>query len=460
MATNHGFSVRQNSANHGISTRLIAFLRYLTSHRLWNSALEQPPPHYQRRASDREPMAHRSDDQQSERRIDRRTERRGERRTDERRTERRSERKTERVDSAEVKSTTAEDSLLAIRYSIPIEYRVACYFSFPLVLGLAMVTYVAAQQDFSASDLYAVFFGLSISLSTVIFFMSRHITEPLKAITNAAANMNKGDLSQIPERRNDELGQLIQSLNHMSKGLARKSELEKVLGKFLDPDIANKIIDELDDINFKGENIQATALFADIVGYTQMSEKLTPAQVSELLNEYFGYYAACAKQYFGTVDKFLGDCVMLVFGAAKSDLQHQYHAVACALLMQKLTEELNEERLKKGLFAVQLRIGINSGEMLAGLLGSKDRLEYTVIGDSVNLASRLCNEAKANQIIIQEECHQALIKQNSLNVDNHKTIKIRGKELPVSIYNVTSLGDKEDQCQQDFIRQLKSQTSD
>lgn len=431
--------------------------------------MEQQSPHYQRRASDREPMAHRSDDQQGERRIEPRTERRGERRTDERRanerrTERRSERKTERrsverLGSAEVKTTTVEDSLLAIRYSIPIEYRVACYFSFPLVLGLALVTYLAAKQGFSVSELYAAFFGLSISLSTVIFFMSRHITEPLKAITNAAANMNKGDLSQIPERRNDELGQLIQSLNHMSKGLARKSELEKVLGKFLDPDIANKIIDELDDINFKGENIQATALFADIVGYTQMSEKLTPTEVSELLNEYFGYYAACAKHYFGTVDKFLGDCVMLVFGAAKSDQQHQYHALACGLLMQKLTEELNEERLKKGLFAVQLRIGINSGEMLAGLLGSKDRLEYTVIGDSVNLASRLCNEAQANQIIIHEECHQTLIKQHNLAVDNHKTIKIRGKESPVSIYNVKSLGEEENQRQQDFIRQLKSPTS-
>ena len=194
--------------------------------------------------------------------------------------------------------------------------------------------------------------------------------------------------------------------------------------------------------------------YSDIVGFTQMSEKLSPGEVSELLNEYFGYYTACAKHYHGTVDKFLGDCVMLVFGAAKKDQQHAYHAVACALLMQKITEELNIERLKKGLFAVQLRIGINSGEMLAGLLGSKDRLEYTVVGDSVNLASRLCNEAQAQQVIIQEECHDALAKQHDMTVDNHKTIKIRGKENPVSIYNVRSLGDEEQQKQRQFIDKL------
>lgn len=446
IATNHDFSVRQNSAKHGISTRLIAFLRYLLSHWLWNSALEQQPPQYQRRASDREPMVRRSVDQQGERRVERRSERRGEHRTDERR--------SEHASSAEVKSTSQKASLLAIRYSIPIEYRVACYFSFPLVLGLGLVTVFATKQNFSTHDLYLVFLGLSISLSAVIFFMSRHITEPLKTITNAAANMNKGDLSAIPKRRDDELGQLIENLNRMGRGLSRKTELERVLAKLLDPNVANKVIDELDDVNFKGENIQATALFADIVGFTQMSEKLSPGEVSELLNEYFGYYTACAKYYHGTVDKFLGDCVMLVFGAAKKDQQHAYHAVACALLMQKITEELNIERLKKGLFAVQLRIGINSGEMLAGLLGSKDRLEYTVVGDSVNLASRLCNEAQAQQVIIQEECHDALAKQHDMTVDNHKTIKIRGKKNPVSIYNVHSLGDEEQQKQRQFIDRL------
>ena len=143
IPTNHDFSVRQNSANHGISTRLIAFLRYLFTHWLWNSALEQPSPHYQRRASDREPMVRRSVNQQEERHV---------------------ERRTEHASSPEVKSTSPKASLLAIRYSIPIEYRVACYFSFPLVLGLGLVTVFATKQDFSTNDLYLIFLVLKSGL--------------------------------------------------------------------------------------------------------------------------------------------------------------------------------------------------------------------------------------------------------------------------------------------------------
>jgi len=308
-----------------------------------------------------------------------------------------------------------------------------------------------------AYTLFTTTAALCLLLTTIIFFMSRHVTAPLKYIAHVAANIHNGDLTFIPERRNDELGQLIQSLNRMSKDLARKSEVENVLGRFLDPDVANKIISELDNVNFKGENVQATALFADIVGFTEMSEQMSPEEVSNLLNEYFGYYASCAKLHYGNVDKFLGDCVMIVFGAAKPDEDHQYHAVCCALLMQELTERINKKRVNQGLIPIHLRIGINSGEMLAGLLGSKDRLEYTVIGDSVNLASRLCNEANAGQIIIQEQCHDALQVKHTLSVDSHKTIKIRGKTDPVSVYNISSISQERSNANKALINDLIGQ---
>ena len=308
-----------------------------------------------------------------------------------------------------------------------------------------------------AYTLFTTTVALCLLLTTIIFFMSRHVTAPLKYIANVAANIHNGDLTHIPERRNDELGQLIQSLNRMSKDLARKSEVENALNRFVDPDVANKVISELDNVNFKGENVEATALFADIVGFTQMSEQMSPEEVSNLLNEYFGYYAACAKLHFGTVDKFLGDCVMIVFGAARSDSDHQYHAVCCALLMQELTERINKKRIDQGLIPIHLRIGINSGQMLAGLLGSKDRMEYTVIGDAVNLASRLCNEAQQGQIIIQEQCHDALQEHYTLKVDSHRTIKIRGKSDPVSVYNVYNISQERSGANQSLINDLMKQ---
>jgi len=278
-----------------------------------------------------------------------------------------------------------------------------------------------------------------ILLCAALIYCSYRITSPVRSIVNAAHKMqDNGNIIKL-ERRNDELGQLIDALNSMNEGLAHKSQIEDVLSRFLAPDVSSKILNELDPVHLRGENVEATVLFADIVGFTSMSERMSPSEVSELLNEFFGYYSACARFYFGTIDKFLGDCIMLVFGAAKHDPKHAYNAAACAVLMQQLTEKINALRVKEGKEPIYLRIGINSGPMLAGLLGSADRMEYTVIGDSVNLASRLCNEAKQNEVIIQQSFYEDLKSSYSVHIADSKTIRVRGKKEPVPIYNLLDI---------------------
>lgn len=313
---------------------------------------------------------------------------------------------------------------------------------------------LAGSTETAANNLVSYAIGLFILLVIAMLLISRRLTAPLRALAKRAANISSGERPPTSERRNDELGQLMKSINRMSKDLARKSQVESVLEKFLSPEVAKKIVNELDTVGFKGENVQASVVFADIVGFTQMSEQMSPQQVSELLNEYFGYYAACAKTHAGIVDKFLGDCVMIVFGAAQSDQQHLQNAVRCALLMQRLTETVNQRRLQDGLTPVHLRIGVNSGEMLAGLLGSQDRMEYTVVGDSVNLASRLCNEAKQQQIIIEEDSYHLLIQQDAVQYDSERTIKLRGKTAPASIYNITALESLKDTALQASIENI------
>ena len=293
--------------------------------------------------------------------------------------------------------------------------------------------------DHMAVALLSTAFIIFVLLCGALVYCSYRITSPVRSIVDAAQQMQNSGYPLRLERRSDELGQLIDALNSMNEGLAHKSQIEDILDRFLAPDVSAKILNQLDPVHLRGENVHATVLFADIVGFTSMSERMDPAEVSELLNEYFGYYSACAKFYFGTVDKFLGDCIMLVFGAAKDDPKHQYHAAACATLMQQLTERINRLRVPAGKDPIYLRIGINSGPMLAGLLGSADRMEYTVIGDSVNLASRLCNEAKQGEIIIQQSLHDELMDQCSMRTENSKTIRVRGKTEPVPIYNLTEI---------------------
>ncbi len=277
---------------------------------------------------------------------------------------------------------------------------------------------------------------LMIAMCLVVFSLGKRVTRPLTALVAATEAIDRGDFTQIEERRNDEIGQLINAVNHMGQGSLNRTQVENVMGQLLAKDVAAKVLNKLDTIQVGGEQVHATVLFADIVGFTEISENLTPREVSELLNEYFTYLDACARFYFGTIDKYIGDCVMVVFGSPKPDPDHQYHAVSCAVLMQKLIQRVNEQRVQQGKYTVNLRIGINSGTMLAGLLGSNDRLEYTVVGDSVNIASRLCNEAASGQIIIQESLYEEIRQLHNLCVEQHKKIKLRGKSVPVSVYNV------------------------
>jgi len=321
-------------------------------------------------------------------------------------------------------------------YSTPIVFR-------GVTGGHAIIIFdkssLEAQLEQTQYALLSIALFLIMFLAVVVFYFSHRITAPIRQIVDAANRIDAGDISPILERRNDELGQLINAINNMTRGLAEKSQIKEVLDRFVDSDISNKILSQIDSVDLKGENVEATVLFADIVGFTSMSEQLEPDRVSELLNEYFDYYSACAKLYFGKVDKFLGDCIMIVFGASREDQQHQYHALCCALLMQELTEKINQLRTRQGMDTIKIRIGINSGKMLAGLLGSRDRLEYTVVGDSVNLASRLCNEAQAGEIIVQDSLCQSLQEQYPLKLGDHRTIKVRGKSEPVAIYNLLGI---------------------
>src|SRR5690606_17425380 len=122
----------------------------------------------------------------------------------------------------------------------------------------------------------------------------------------------------------------------------------------------------------------------------------------ELLNEYFAYFTLCGRLFFGTVDKFIGDCAMIVFGAPKHNPDHRFNAIACASVMLRLLEQVNELRRERGQREVQVRIGVNSGEMMAGIVGGSQRMEYTVVGDTVNVASRLSRIARPGEMVVGE----------------------------------------------------------
>ncbi len=283
-----------------------------------------------------------------------------------------------------------------------------------------------------------IIFGIMASL-----VLGNRMTRPINELIKISREIVNGNYNfPVQERRKDEIGMLMESMNTMGRGLLRKEQVEKVFSQYVSNTVANKILDDLDHVeNTKlgGHHVNASVAFADIVGFTQLSESMPPQEVSQLLNLYFTYIDKAVQFCNGYIDKYIGDCVMIVFGVPKNNSDHTYNAACCAWMINKLVEKINRHRASKNQTTIQLRIGINSGTMIAGNMGSSERMDYTVVGDAVNLASRLSHEGQPEEIIMTEE---VILQENLFDriaTETLDTIKIRGKKLPISIHKVIDI---------------------
>lgn len=242
--------------------------------------------------------------------------------------------------------------------------------------------------------------------------------------------------------RRDELQVLMESMNQMNKGLLQKDKVEAFFSRYVSSQVANQVLkdfDNIESVKLGGEHVMASVFFADIVGFTSLSETLKPQEISDLLNVYFSKIIEVVSFCDGHVDKFIGDCAMVVFGVPEKNPQHAFSCVACAWMILQLIEQLNDQREEEGKVTVEFRIGANSGMMLAGNMGSAERMEYTVVGDSVNLASRLSGTGEPGELIITEDVFVEQGLEESVLTEVKDLIKLRGKKLPVKILNVKDI---------------------
>ena len=313
-----------------------------------------------------------------------------------------------------------------------------------LTAGHVLVTLSRSHITSAISDSINIMIAVTILLNllTIVaaFFMSKRISRPIHKLLEATTAIADGNYDyRITDKRRDEIGELITGFNGMAAGLAEKHKVETVLSRYVSRDVASEALENIDQVKLGGENVNATVLFADIVGFTKISEKLAPAEIAELLNEYFTYIAQISEMCHGTIDKFMGDCTMVVFGVLRDDPDHRFHAIACAVMIKRLMDKLNVVRMRQNKPAIFFRIGINSGDMLAGNLGSRDRLHYTVVGDAVNLAARLAEQAGGGQILIAEEFYLHNDIQPRIQARRHKTLDVRGKQDSIDTYLVNEV---------------------
>ena len=296
--------------------------------------------------------------------------------------------------------------------------------------GHAMVT-----NFFTGATLLIIFLGIAMA-----FALGKRITDPIGQLVDASHAIGKGDYNvQFQDRRQDELGQLMNAFNDMAAGLLEKSQVKDALSRYVSPGVASEILANLNEVELGGKRIEGSVLFADIIGFTQIAENIRPEELVSILNRYFTLITHACEINNGIVDKYLGDGVMLVFGAPQEHADHCFSAIACATLIQRLITEENRQREQQGKFPIQFRIGINSGPMLAGNMGSTERMEYTVVGDTVNIASRLCGIANSDQIVVARKVYQNESIIPRVLAGEYQAIRLRGISQPVTTYLIETL---------------------
>jgi class 3 adenylate cyclase len=250
----------------------------------------------------------------------------------------------------------------------------------------------------SAAALLAILVG---------FLAGRAVTAPILRVVEQVrliAGRKWREIS-LGSARGDEIGELTRSLGEMAVDLEKgevEAKLRGDLSRFMSKQLVDAIVKGEHSLSLGGKRAAVSVVFADVVGFTPLAEAREAEQIVALLNELFSMLTEIVFRHGGTVDKFIGDCIMAVWGAPVGQDDHARRALAAAEDMMRFLETANEEWKQKYDIEIRLGVGVNSGEAIVGNIGSSKRMEYTVIGDVVNVAARLEAIAQPNQVLVSE----------------------------------------------------------
>jgi adenylate cyclase len=316
------------------------------------------------------------------------------------------------------------------------------------VLGLIQAAAAHVSTGDSAVDVLAaltrasqitflvyVVLGLGFTL-----LLARTLTGPLAAAAAALRRIQAGELgARLQPTASDEVGVLEDGVNAMAATLEEKDHILQTFGRIVEPAVRDHLL--AGDLHLGGELRRATVLFSDLRGFTAIAEEMSPADVVATLNEYFSTMAEWVRACGGFVDKFIGDAMLVVFGlfdpSGGGGARPPPDAVRCALGMQERLATLNHARQAAGRWPLAIGVGVDSGEVLAGTIGAEDRLEFTVIGDTVNIAARLqeVGKTRGEPLLVSEHTYRlartAGVQASLSAID---TVPIRGRREMVRVY--------------------------
>lgn len=289
----------------------------------------------------------------------------------------------------------------------------------------------------SISLIFAAIISFAIAL-IILHNIAKKITGPIAALSKASEELSKGQYEGLilPKigKRHDEICTLTHSFTGMVGALKDRDKIRGVLNKVVSKEISEQILKN--NIELGGEEKIVTLLFSDIRNFTHLAEGLPPHILIEMLNAYMTRMCRIIDETQGVVDKFVGDEIMTLYGAPICFDFHAVKAIESALWMIKDLSIWNEERKKNNQFVFEIGIGIHTGLVYAGNMGSENRLNYTVIGANVNQAARICSVAKPMQVLISEETLNSPGVADKFRVKKLEPVLLKGIDLPVQVYEV------------------------
>lgn len=286
--------------------------------------------------------------------------------------------------------------------------------------------------------------GIAISISLfAVFLFSLTITKPIETLAELIQEIPKGNFNisaKTKVKSKDEVGDLAEAFDHMTEGLRERDKVKNLFSKFHGSSITENLLSQ--EVSVGGTRKEVTVFFSDIRGFTKFSEGHTPEEVVTMLNEYFAVMVKIINDHGGVVDKFIGDAIMAVWGVPQPTPQDTENAMKACLAMRKGLKELNQSRLERGLVEIHIGMGLHAGPAISGTIGSEERMEFTVIGDTVNVTSRIESSTKHFEVdlLVSDEVYARLNDQDNSTLSQQfkfelaGDIEVKGKSLPLRLY--------------------------
>ena len=298
---------------------------------------------------------------------------------------------------------------------------------------------VAEKVRMNSLRLFGLTAGI-LALGLILFGVaSSRMLRLLRNLTSAAEEVSYGNLEvTIPKKRsNDEVGRLANTFESMIGGLKQRDFIRDTFGRYISQEVVDELLSSPDGLKLGGELREVTFLVSDLRGFTALSSRTEPGEVIQIVNRYLEPMVDTITHYQGTVDEFQGDGILAFFGAPLASSNDPVRAVACAVAMQRALVGINAEQRRRGLPELHMGIGINTGEVIVGNIGSEKRTKYGALGTPINMAYRIESHTVSGQVLISASTYEQV--KDVVRVGNTQELQFKGLDELIQVYEVNGL---------------------